>query len=224
MEISKNTIIVSVITFVLIVAFLGGVYFISSGLGGGAATNSGPTKSLPPLTSTDHAKWSSEKKINLVEYADFQCPGCANAHSALIAQLEKSDPSIIKRITYVYRYFPLIQNHQNAQVSAYAAEAAGRQGKFFAMSDKLFDNQSDWEGLPDPRDTFKKYASELKLDSKRFEADMASGDVKNRVQKDLDEGVSAGVASTPTFFLQGKKLEFRTYDEFRQKLLDVLKK
>ncbi len=223
MEISKNTIIVSVITFVLIVVFLGGVYFVSNSVGGGAATTIGSGQSIPPLTSADHIKWSSEKKILLIEYADFQCPGCANAHST-ITQLEKTEPEIVKHITYVYRYFPLTTIHPNAQSAAYAAEAAGRQNKFFAMGDKLFANQSDWEGLPNPRDTFKKYATELKLDIKKYEADITSAEVKTRISKDTDGGTAAGVTGTPTFFLQGKKLEFKSYDELKQKLHAALKK
>lgn len=190
-------------------------------------TNTGTPVSYINVTkvnANDHIKWSAEKKNVLVEYSDFQCPACKTYHDIMkpFEATGSSDFRITEKVTLVYRFFPLYQVHPNAYVSAYAAEAAGRQGKFFEMADLLFDTQDQWKNLGDPVNFFVKLAGELKLDAAKFKSDMNSSEVKQRVDDDLASGNNAGVNSTPTFFLNGKKLDaIRSFEEFKKLLLSL---
>ena len=89
------------------------------------------------VASDDHTTGPADAKVVLVEYADFQCPTC-KAFDPIVTKIsaEYSD-----RVKYIYRYFPLVQIHKNAIIAATAAEAAGKQGKFWEIKTKLFDNQ-----------------------------------------------------------------------------------
>lgn len=171
----------------------------------------------------DHIKWRIDKdsKNILVEYSDFQCPSCKSAHDFLktIESSGSADFDITKNVTFVYRHFPLYQIHDKAYLSAYAAEAAGIQGKFWEMTGLLFDNQQTWIKSSDPqKEYFLKYASELKIDVEQFKEDSESTEVKNRVAENLREAELIGVNSTPTFFLNGQKVDVNSYNEFKNLL------
>lgn len=174
----------------------------------------------------DHVTWAKERKNILVEYSDFQCPACKTFHDYIQTQIvatTSSQMGIPQKITFVFRNFPLYQIHPDAFDSAYAAEAAGRQGKFFEMVDALYANQADWADKPNPKDYFVKLAQKLKLDINRFKKDMDSKAVKDKVDADLKSGERADINQTPTFFLNGKKLDIQSFDQFRQILLDAAK-
>jgi len=150
--------------------------------------------------------------ITLVEFSDFQCPACG-AYYAPVKQLVSEFAS---SMTFVYRNYPLTNTHKNAQIGAQAAEAAGLQGKFWEMHDMLFEKQTEWSTLPDPRPTLMSYAESLKLDTAQFTKDIDSDTVKNKIQKDVDDGNALGINGTPTFFLAGEKLENpASIDDFR---------
>ena len=125
----------------------------------------------------------------VLEYADLECPYCAQAHL------------ILKRlpITRVFRHFPVVSKHPRARVLAAAAEAAGRQGRFWEMHDSLLEDQGH---LDDPH--LWDRARRLGLDLARFEADRRSAAVGERVERDFRSGIRAGVATTPTQFLAGR--------------------
>lgn len=110
----------------------------------------------------DWIKGNESSKVALIEYSDFQCPACA-ANYNLVKYLEGKYFSDIK---FVYRHFPL-QQHAQAIPAARAAEAAGAQGKFWEMHDKLFENQDKWADTTTAKDIFKGYAEELGLDMER---------------------------------------------------------
>ncbi len=217
---NKNTLVVTIVSILLIVGFLFAAYTLTSG-------PSKPTivTEVSKLLADDHMKWSAEKKNILVEYSDLQCPACKNFHDYITADLETTRSGqidVTKNITLIYRHFPLKDLHPNSEESAWAAEAAAKQGKFFEYADKLFDTQADWEGLDDPREFFTTLAGELKLDTEKFTQDMNSQEVKNRVERDYQSGVSYGVNATPTFFLNGQKLDnLRSFEEFRALLEQV---
>lgn len=214
----NKTILYIVGGIVILVLFLIGAYKL---------TNTGSPSSYDNITTVkanDHIKWSPDKKNVLVEYSDFQCPACKGYHDIMKPFEASSSPDfkITKKVTYVYRFFPLYQIHQNAYASAYAAEASGRQGKFFEMGDLLFDTQNQWASLGNPTDFFVKLAEQLKLDTGKFKSDMNASDVKQRVDDDLSSGNNAGINSTPTFFLNGKKLDdIKSFDEFKKLLLSL---
>ena len=212
---NKNTIIISVISVLGTFLLLFGVYKL---INQPVVADFPQTKQLK---TSDHIKWSPDKKNILVEYSDFQCPSCKSAHDFLktVEASGSADFDITKKVTFVYRYFPLYQIHDKAKISAYVAEAAGIQGKFWEMSDLLFDNQQSWSTSNDPQNEFfLKYATELKLNIDQFKKDLSSAVVKDRVNSELKEAEQIGVNSTPTFFLNGQKVDVNSYQELITKL------
>ena len=93
----------------------------------------------------DHVKWSKENKNILLEYSDLQCPACKSFHDLLkgFESSASADFEITKKVTLVYRHFPLYSIHKNAMTAAYAAEAEGLQGKFWEMIDLQYSKQTD---------------------------------------------------------------------------------
>ena len=209
---NKNTIIISIVSVLGTFVLLFGVYKL---------VNQPVQTDFPQvkqLKANDHIKWSPDKKNILVEYSDLQCPACKNAHNILktIEASGSADFEITKKVTFVYRHFPLSQIHNKANVAAYAAEAAGKQDKFWEMADLLFDNQQTWKESNNPQqEDFVNYAKELKLDLEKFKKDIDSSEVKNKVAEDLKEAGQMGINSTPTFFLNGQKVNVNSFDEFK---------
>ncbi|MFL5887295.1 MAG: DsbA family protein [Thermoleophilaceae bacterium] len=124
-----------------------------------------------------------------MEYADFECPYCAQT-DALLAPLP---------LTRIFRHFPVVSKHPRARVLAAAAEAAALQGAFWEMHDSLLSDQ----GRLDPPHVWDRVRS-LGLDLERFEADRRTAAITDRVDRDFRSGVRAGVVSTPTLFIEGE--------------------
>lgn len=177
-------------------------------------------KEINIVRESDNIKWSKENKNILVDYSDFQCPACKTFHKILKSFEASTSPDfdITNKVTLVYRHFPLISIHQNSFTAAYAAEAAGLQNKFWEMADLLYEKQLEWSSLSNPKKYFLNLAKTLKLDIKKFSQDIESKIVKDKVQANLNEAESIGLNSTPTFFLNGKKVEVNTFDEFKNLL------
>lgn len=148
---------------------------------------------------------NTQSDVVLVEYGDFQCPGCAAAHPGVKTLLDEYGD----RITFAYRNFPLTSIHPNARAAAAAAEAAGQQDAYWDMHDLLFENQSAWANQnPNERlATFRSYAAQLGLDLTVFEADYASDEVNRKISFDQALGGKQEVSSTPTFLLNGEQLD-----------------
>lgn len=146
--------------------------------------------------------------VTLVEFSDFQCPACLAVQQPLSQILAKYHG----KVEFVYRYFPLVSIHKNAQMSAQAAEAASRQGKFWEMHDKLFATQSEWGGEADPRQKFFNFASGLGMDGAKFMADLESQPVKDAVGNDLIAATRYNLQGTPTFFVNGVNTDFAQLD------------
>ncbi len=163
---------------------------------------------------------NSSAPLTLVEFGDYQCPACG-IFNPLTKQLITE---FAGKINYVFRNFPLNQ-HANAPISSYAAEAAGLQGKFWEMHDKLFVTQADWSTSQDAKTIFIGYAKELGLDLNQFKKDIDSQKVKDKVKKDTDDGYLVALNSTPTFYLNGVKLELpANYDDFKKIIQSALDK
>ena len=143
--------------------------------------------SPPPLPAADDH--SRGKGPLLIEYADLECPYCAQAN-ALLRDLP------IRRI---FRHFPVPSKHPRARVLAHAAEAAARQGRFWEMHDSLMDDQGR---LEDPH--LWERCRALGIDLDRFETDRRSGSAAERVERDFRSGIRAGVMTTPTLFVDGR--------------------
>lgn len=191
---------------VLFVAFLAAAAFYKN-----SSSNDLPI----PGAGIEAADWiRGSGKVVLMEYSDFQCPAC-RSYFPLIEQLLKEEGN---NITYVYRHFPLPQ-HGNALTSARAAEAAGRQGKFWEMYEKLFSNQDTWAGLSssDATATFEGYAKDLGLDLAKFALDYADSATKGKILNDYKSGINLKVEGTPTFFINGGKIANpATLEAFKQ--------
>lgn len=174
----------------------------------GPVQNSAEPVALRP---TDWVKGAENAKVVLIEYSDFQCPSCAQYHPVL----QKLLAEFGDRMQFAYRHFPLRQ-HSHADEAARAAEAAGKQGKFWEMHDLIFDGQAAWSNLADVQETFVGYARQLGLDLDRFNADMESAEVRKRVEMDRQSGTRQSLEGTPTFFLDGVAIQNpQGYDEFR---------
>jgi protein-disulfide isomerase len=146
---------------------------------------------------------TSSATVTLVEFSDFQCPACGVYYS-IVGQVIKD---FTGRMNFVYRNFPLTDLHPNAQIAAQAAEAAGLQGKYWEMHDILFTKQSDWSASSAVRDIFAGYAQSLGMNVEQFKKDIDSDAVKNIVAEDVKDGNTIGINATPTFFLDGVKLD-----------------
>ena len=155
----------------------------------------------------DRVKGNPDSGLVLVEYSDFQCPACANAAPILDELVDNFG----EQFALEYRHFPLRQNHPNAQLAAQAAESAGIQGKFWEMHDLLFERQTEWSRSPNPRGHFRVYAEELDLHLDRFQFDLESSDVKNRVDMHFDEAMSLGLPGTPAFVFNGEPVDLNEW-------------
>ncbi len=171
------------------------------------------------VTSKDHIRGDMKAPVTIIEYSDFQCPACS-AYEPMVRDILKANP---KTVRIVYRHFPLDQ-HVHAREASYAAEAGGAQGKFFEFHDMLFDTQKSWESEKDVAKTFRSYAQKLKLDMKKYDADRVSKATKERVESDHASALTYGVDSTPTFFINGVKIDNpRNKAEFQKAIDDALK-
>ncbi|MBX4186974.1 MAG: DsbA family protein [Candidatus Doudnabacteria bacterium] len=157
--------------------------------------------------SYSHMTGSANAKVTVVEFADYQCPFCAASYPGVKTTVDKykNNPDF----NFVYRNFPLAQ-HPNAKPAAEAAEAAGAQGKFWEMEGLIYERQNDWAGKINATSTFVSYAQELGLDTAKFENDVKTSKYVNEIAQDYLDGEAWGVNSTPTFFLNGQKLDSST--------------
>lgn len=176
-------------------------------------------KSLEVATEYDHVKGSATASAVLIEYSDFQCPAC----KAYVPFVEQLTEELDDQLMVVYRNFPLKNIHLQAELAAQAAHAAGLQGKFWEMHDMLFQNQEDWSQNPRAKQLFEEYAESLALDMNQFKQDLSSKETKGWVKGDYLDGLSHGINSTPTFFLNGQKLDNpSSYEAFKQLILSVI--
>ncbi len=216
---------ITVATVVVLVVAFGYFLFKSSNPGPSSISNSSvrsgalEPKSVPdPLREGDHVLGNPGAKNTFVAYEDFQCPACAASES-----VTKAIPTELPDTKFIFRYFPLTQIHQNSVASAFAAEAAGEQGKFWEMKAALFENQEAWSLLSNPLETFLQYAQSVGVpDVAKFQTDMTSGKYKERVERDLTESLSLDLPGTPSFFFNGKRVESGNLASIKQQAQAIL--
>lgn len=153
-----------------------------------------PTALAVPVNERDHIQGPPDAPVTLVEYGDYECPHCA-AVRPIVREIQRQ---MGDQLRFVFRNFPVTMVHRHAMRAAEAAETAAGQGKFWEMHDRLFENQ---EHLEDP--DLRRYAQLIGLDVHWFELEMAAHDHLPKVQDDFRGGMSSGVKSTPTFFVNG---------------------
>jgi NhaA family Na+:H+ antiporter len=161
------------------------------------ATTDSPTLK-PPVGERDHVEGPTDARVTLVEYGDYECPHCRQV-APIIEQVEEHFGD---RLRYVFRHFPITTAHSNAQLVAEAAEAAGAQGKFWEMHDRIFAHTG-----PLSRQQLVQFAQELDLDLDRFERELDEHIHADRVREDFLSGVRSGANGTPTFFLNGVRYD-----------------
>ncbi|MFH0773411.1 MAG: thioredoxin domain-containing protein [bacterium] len=212
---NKNQIIF--LTLAVVVLF-GGLYGVYKLLG------AGPDEALIASIKTERPKertlWNGEGAHTLTVFSDFQCPTCKVFHEYLTSFEATSSPTfpVTKKVAFVFRYFPLYQIHEHAFSLAYAAEAAARQGKFEDIAKRFFADQVELESIKDLDSYLLIVAKDLKLDTNKFIADMKDGSLQGLIQNDLSIGEKLGINSTPTFYLDGEKLDSMTAQNLSQLL------
>jgi len=155
---------------------------------------------------------AKDAPVTIVEFSDFQCPYCAGLESTL-DQVLKAFP---KEVGLIYKQFPL-NIHQYARQAALASMAAHQQGKFWPMHDKMFQNLSAIS-----EENIKKWAKEVGLNMADFEKSMQSGVLETLVQRDIADGAAARVLGTPTLFINGKRVQDRSFEGFKKTILEEL--
>lgn len=159
----------------------------------------------------DRTFGNKDAKVVLIEYGDFQCPGCGSAHPIVKAMSEKYKDNL----AFVFRNFPLTNIHPNARAAAAAAETAGQLGKYWEMHNILYENQDEWSSAStDARaGIFAGYAERIGLDKKTFTSKLDdTTNVSKKINFDLALGRKLNVSGTPTFYLNGKKLSEGQYN------------
>lgn len=161
----------------------------------------------------------AEATVVLTEFADFQCPACA-ATKPYVDALEKD---YADKYRLVFKNYPLPM-HKNAMPAALAGEAANAQGKFWPMYDILYARQNQWNELADPTPKFVEYAKELGMDTAKFEHDVKNKTYADKIKADMDLGGKVGIEGTPTFFLNGEKIEVADENTLKQKVGEAIAK
>jgi protein-disulfide isomerase len=148
------------------------------------------------------SKGPASAPVTIVEWADFECPHCRHA-SPLLDKMVEKNPG---KVRLVFKFYPL-SAHVHGESTARAAVAAMKQGKFWEMHHKLFENQEALE----PRD-IEKYARELGLDVAKFKADWESEATADRVSRDRKQGDVLSLSGTPGIFINGREFDLAKFD------------
>jgi protein-disulfide isomerase len=143
------------------------------------------------------SRGSPNAPVTIVEFSDFECPFCGQAHPIVQHLLEEFEG----RVRLVFMHFPL-SAHPHAMPAARASIAAGNQGKFWEMHDILFEHQGQLED-----EDLERYAEDLDLDLERFRADVQAAETQRRIEQNQQLGEGAGVEGTPSFFINGRRFE-----------------
>lgn len=179
--------------------------------------SSGPAEQVAPEQETVLVREDSHvlgepgnSGVTLVEFLDFECEACGAAFPII----EELRTQYAGKVTFVARYFPL-PSHFNSERAARAVESAARQDKFEEMYRLMYDTQANWGEQQEPLDgLFRTYAEQLDLDMEQYDADYASPEVAERVQRDVADGTELGIQGTPTFYLNGALLQPESGEDF----------
>jgi len=208
----------AIIVIVLIAAAIGGYYLYNSSkstpAANRAATNANARPAATPVNAPPGAQppntlGPQTAEVTVEEFADFQCGSCAAVHPTL-KELQSIYSS---RVRFLFRNYPLaIPAHDKSYEAAAAAEAAGLQGRFWAMQDKLFSNQQAWTANPNYRQLWTDYAKDIGLDVDKWQADAAGLQTKSRVDEDLKRGRALSINSTPTIYINGRPVPYESFN------------
>lgn len=171
----------------------------------------GPSGSAELVRADSHRlSVAPDGKVTFVEFLDFECGGCRAAYP-LIEQLRQEYTG---RVTFVVRHFP-IRSHFNGERAARAVEAAGQQGKFEQMYQRMFQTQSEWGNKQEPADAvFRGFAADLGLDLPAYDTAYNDPATLDRIREDAADGQALGVQGTPSFFVNGQQIKPKSYADF----------
>lgn len=162
----------------------------------------------------------AQKVVTMVEYGDLQCPAC-KSYNPVVTELLKAFPEQLK---LVFKNYPLTQVHPNAMAASVAAEAAAKQGKFYEFVDAAYAKQEEWAGLPDPQSKFEEYVKALGMNVDQFRKDQKDPAIAKLISDQNTEGIQNGVTGTPSFFVNGKKIENpANIEDFKKIISEELK-
>ena len=156
-----------------------------------------PSVTLPAVGDRDHVTGSSSPKLTLVEYGDFGCPYCFQANRPVKSLLERFDG-----LRLVWRHFPVPKLHPRADLAAELSELAGLHGQFWDAHSLLLTPRGRFS-----HDDLLSVAGRLGLDPSETDAALREHRFRERVLADIEGGREAGVHATPTFFIEGERLD-----------------
>ena len=156
--------------------------------------------------------------VTIVEYSDFECPFCQKGFK----RMEKIRENFPKKVRLVFKHYPL-PFHKNAKPAARAAMAAGEQGKFWEMHDRLFEKQGAWK-KGNVKEITAGWAKEMGLDAAKFKKDFDKESYGKTIQAEMKEGQKLGVKGTPHFFINGEALSgAQPYNRFESVVKSKIK-
>ncbi len=194
---SRESKILTAILVAVVGAMIAAFYFANKPADTGPAPVGDKTKVI-----RDNSHKQGTGSVQLVEFGDFQCPACGAAHPNVVKLMKDYEG----KVTFYFRNFPLTQIHKNAVASAQAAEAAGEQGKYWEMHDKLYEVQKEWSEESDPTEKFVGYAKDLGLDTEKFKNAVVDEKFKTIIDQDSADGTALNINSTPTFLVNGTQV------------------
>ena len=191
----------AIIALALIGALVVVLVLLRSAQRSSTSNNATPDPSIPAGAEPPHVRGNPNAPVTLEEFADFQCPSCG----AYYPELKKIEAEFGDRLRVIFRERPLVPTHEHALIAAQAAEAAGAQGRFWEMHDKLYENQKAWSEVKDVVPLFVDYAKQIGLDPDRFMRDLNGEVVAARIFQDGKRAHALGIDATPTFFVNGSE-------------------
>lgn len=211
-----------IIFTVVCVALLGAIIFFSK-KDNIDVSGVNPDKLITKGQYADHIFGNKNAKVILIEYGDFQCPYCGQAEPQVAAIIDEYKD----HIAFVFRNFPLTNNHPNALAAATAAEAVSKESSdlYWKMHDSLYAHQQSWNNasVEERKGLFEKYAQAVGAQLSSYRTNVEDSQTMNKINFDLALGTKLGVSGTPAFFLNGKKIDDTTYNDLVNKQGNVLR-
>lgn len=195
---------------ILGVVALGGAWFLFRQMGGGGGT---PATTLTPVVMSPEqlqrvpgiSKGQPNAPVVIMEFADFQCPGCGDF--ARFSEPLLQDHIDNGTVRFVWYDFPLTQIHDNAMLASRAGRCANEQNKFWPFHDYVFGQQGEWSESNKAADLFEGYAQQAGLDRDAFGTCLRSEKYQKEVSESYELGNVLGVTGTPTLFINGKRVQ-----------------
>jgi protein-disulfide isomerase len=219
-----------IIIAVVAIIGIGAVVYSSMGSSTPSASGTQGVVPLPRDTSvqmgqTDDGRYylgNADAPVTLVEYADFQCPGCAYYATSVSSNFQR-DYVANGKVRVIYQDFPL-GGHANAVTASIAARCAGEQGMtaFWQMHDMIYINQRQWSGLPKSslNGQFITYAQQLNLDTDAFAQCTTVPEVERKVREYQQSSLALNLPGTPSFAVNGTVLDMRSAQSIEE--MDVI--